>query len=280
MFYLLKIFIQMKILLNKSDLNEALYNISSLGFVPTMGSLHEGHISLIKKSLKECKKTIVSIFVNPKQFNNKVDYNKYPKNNKRDLIILRKLKVNFVYLPNNKDVFSIKRDFFIKLNNNEKILCAKYRKGHFEGVISVMKQLTNLIKPSKVFMGEKDFQQYLLVKKYIKKILKIEIIVCKTIRENNKLAFSSRNILLKKKEFKIAGQIAKDLISFKKKLIKNKEVKKLILNKKEELKNSYNIRIEYFELRNKKDLSLSKSIKNSKLFIAYFLSKVRLIDNF
>ncbi len=270
----------MKILLNNNDLNEALYGVSKLGFVPTMGSLHKGHISLIKKSLKHCNRTIVSIFVNPKQFNNKSDYKRYPRNNKRDLAILKKLRVDYVYLPKKKHIYDTKNIIKSKLINREKILCAKYRKGHFEGVISVMKQLTNLIKPSKVFMGEKDFQQYLLVKKYIKKILKIEIIVCKTIRENNKLAFSSRNILLKKKEFKIAGQIAKDLISFKKKLIKNKEVKKLILNKKEELKNSYNIRIEYFELRNKKDLSLSKSIKNSKLFIAYFLSKVRLIDNF
>ena len=92
----------MKILLNNNDLNEALYSTSNLGFVPTMGSLHKGHISLIKKSLKECKKTIVSIFINPTQFNDLRDFKRYPKNHKRDLSILRKLKIDFVYLPKKK----------------------------------------------------------------------------------------------------------------------------------------------------------------------------------
>ena len=270
----------MKILLNKSDLNEALYNISSLGFVPTMGSLHEGHISLIKKSLKECKKTIVSIFVNPKQFNNKVDYNKYPKNNKRDLIILRKLKVNFVYLPNNKDVFSIKRDFFIKLNNNEKILCAKYRKGHFEGVLDVMDRLTKMINPNKIYMGEKDLQQLYLVKKYIEKNYKSKIISCETIRSENKLALSSRNLHLRKIDKIKAGIIAREILIFKKNISKSKNIFKLLKAKKKELEKQYKINIEYFELRNRINLKISQKLKNSKIFLAYYLNNIRLIDNF
>ena len=131
----------MKILLNNSDLNEALYGISNLGFVPTMGSLHKGHISLIKKSLKECNKTVVSIFVNPTQFNNKNDYKKYPRNKKKDLLILKRLKVNFVYLPSKKHVYKSKLKIRSKLTKKEKILCAQFRKGHFEGVINVMKRL-------------------------------------------------------------------------------------------------------------------------------------------
>ena len=114
----------MKILLNKIDLNEALFGISNLGFVPTMGSLHQGHISLIKYSKKQCKKTIVSIFVNPTQFNNKKDYTKYPKNKKKDLSILKKLKVDFVFLPNINDIYNFKRK--IKIPKKDKILCAKY----------------------------------------------------------------------------------------------------------------------------------------------------------
>ena len=114
----------MKILLNKNDLNEALKNVSNLGFVPTMGSLHSGHISLINRSKKECTKTIVSIFINPTQFNNKRDYKNYPRNIKRDLSILKKLKVNFVFLPNNKDIYNYKRK--IKIAKKDKILCAKY----------------------------------------------------------------------------------------------------------------------------------------------------------
>ena len=105
----------MKILVSKNDLNEALYDVSNLGFVPTMGGLHKGHISLIKKSLKECKKTIVSIFINPTQFNNKNDYKNYPRNNKKDLSILKKLKINFLYMPKVKDIYYFKRKSSISL---------------------------------------------------------------------------------------------------------------------------------------------------------------------
>ena len=270
----------MKILLNNIDLNEALFGNSNIGFVPTMGSLHDGHISLIKKSLKLSNKTIVSIFINPKQFNNKEDYKKYPRNIKKDLKILKKLKVDFVYLPKIKDIYETKSKIKIKLNKQDKILCAKYRKGHFEGVIEVMSRLTKIVNPSKIFMGEKDFQQLLLVKRYIEKKFKLKIISCKTIRDKNKLALSSRNILLNKKNFNKAGKIAKNLIIFKKKLLKKKNLNNLIFIKKSELKEKYNIKIDYFELHNIKNLKLTNKIKNAKIFIAYYINKVRLIDNF
>ena len=213
----------MKTLLNNIDLNEAFFGNPNIGFVPTMGSLHEGHISLIKKSLKLSNKTIVSIFVNPKQFNNKKDYKNYPRNTKKDLKILKKLKVDFVYLPKIKDIYKSKDKIKIKLSKQDKILCAKYRKGHFEGVIEVMTRLTKIINPSKIFMGEKDFQQLLLVKRYIEKNFKSKIISCKTIRDKNKLALSSRNVLLNKNNLNIAGKIANNLIIFKKKLLKKKK---------------------------------------------------------
>ena len=182
----------MKILLNNNDLNEALENVSNLGFVPTMGSLHKGHISLIKQSKKKCNKTIVSIFVNPKQFNNKNDFKKYPRNRKKDLSILKRLKVNYVYLPSVKEIYKVKRSSKNTILKKDKILCAKYRKGHFEGVIDVMERLIENIKPQKIFMGEKDFQQLYLLKKYLRKHSS-KIIQCKTIREKNKLALSSRS---------------------------------------------------------------------------------------
>ena len=165
----------MKILLNNIDLNEALFGNSNIGFVPTMGSLHDGHISLIKKSLRLSNKTIVSIFINPKQFNNKEDYKKYPRNIKKDLKILKKLKVDFVYLPRVIDIYKGKNKIKIKLNKQDKILCAKYRKGHFEGVIEVMTRLTKIVNPSKIFMGEKDFQQLFLVKKHIENNFRFEV---------------------------------------------------------------------------------------------------------
>ena len=270
----------MKILLNKNDLNEALNDVSNLGFVPTMGSLHKGHFSLIKKSLKECNKTIVSIFVNPTQFNNKQDYKNYPKNPKKDLSILRKLNVDFVFFPDEKQIYTKRNKSKVKLLRKDRILCAKYRKGHFEGVIDVMDRFTDMINPKKIFMGEKDFQQFYLVKKYIEKKYRSKIIQGKTIRNKNKLALSSRNLHLKKMELKKAEKITKNLISFKKNLMRKKNVKELIINKKNELKKIYNISIDYLELRNKSNLQSSSKIKNSKIFIAYYIGKVRLIDNF
>ena len=156
----------MKILLNNNDLNEAINSGSNLGFVPTMGGLHKGHISLIKKSLKKCSKTIVSIFINPTQFNNKKDYDNYPRNSKKDFLILQKLKIDFLYLPNVNEVYKFKRKSKIKINKKDKILCAKQRKGHFEGVIDVMDRLTKIIKPNKIFMGEKELQQIHLIRIY------------------------------------------------------------------------------------------------------------------
>ena len=270
----------MKTLLNNIDLNEALFGNSNIGFVPTMGSLHDGHISLIKKSLKLSNKTIVSIFVNPKQFNNKEDYKRYPRNLKKDLKILKKIKVDFVYLPKIKDIYKSENKIKIKLKKQDKILCAKYRKGHFEGVINVMTRLTEIINPTKIFMGEKDFQQLLLVKKYVEKNFKSKIISCKTIRDKNKLALSSRNLLLNQVNLTKAGKIARELITFKKKLFKKKVSKNLIFRKKMEIEKNYMINIEYLEMRDSRNLKVTYNTNDSKIFIAYYLNKIRLIDNF
>ena len=270
----------MKILLNNIDLNEALFKKSNIGFVPTMGSLHKGHISLIKKSINQCNISIVSIFVNPTQFNNKKDYKKYPRNIKKDLKILRKLGVDFAYIPTKENIYNSKNKLKIKLCKKEKILCAKFRKGHFEGVIDVMTRLTSTIKPSKIFMGEKDLQQLFLVKKYIEKNFESKIVSCKTVRDINKLALSSRNSLLDKSSLIKAGRISRNLISFKNQISKKLNLKKLIDIKKKNLEQLYNIKIEYLELCNINKLQSTEKLKNSKLFIAYYINKVRLIDNF
>ena len=270
----------MKILLRNNDLNEALSGISNIGFVPTMGSLHKGHISLIKKSLNNCNKTVVSIFINPTQFNNKKDFKRYPRNLKKDLKILKRLKVDFVYTPNKNQVYSSKNKIKIHLSKKDKILCARYRKGHFEGVIDVMTRLTKIVKPSKIFMGEKDLQQLILVKKYIENNFKSKIVLCKTIRDRNNLALSSRNLLLSNKNLIKAGKISKEIFAFKKKILKKKITKKLILEIKNKLEKIYDINIEYLEVRNKKNLQLSNKINNSKIFLGYYLNDIRLIDNF
>ena len=280
MFYLLNILIQMKILSDNTSLFKSLRQFSDLGFVPTMGGIHNGHLSLINKSNKFCKKTIVSIFINPKQFNNKNDLKSYPQNIKKDLQILKiSKKVDFVYLPKFKDIYNDKKKSKIKLPKKDKILCAKFRKGHFEGVLDVMDRLTRIVNPKKIFMGEKDFQQLYLVKKLLEKKYKTKVISCKTIRDKNNVALSSRNFLLNKSQLKVAACIYKNVSKIKSNMKNRKNITNFLEHKKNKLKNSYKIKIDYLELRNKKNLKLSKTTNNSKLFIAYHLKNVRLIDN-
>ena len=270
----------MKILLNNTSLFESLRPFNDLGFVPTMGGIHKGHLSLINKSNKLCKKTIVSIFVNPKQFNSKKDLRSYPRNIKKDLNILKKSKkVDFVYLPKFKDIYKDKKKSKITLLKKDKILCAKFRKGHFEGVLDVMNKLTKIINPQKIFMGEKDFQQLYLVKKHLEQKYKTKVISCKTIRNRNNVALSSRNLLLNKSNLILASKIYEKLVSIKKNTKNKKNIRNFLNLQKKELKNNYKIKIDYLELRNINNLKISSTKKNSRLFIAYYLNNVRLIDN-
>ncbi len=270
----------MKILLNNKSLFESLRPFNDLGFVPTMGGIHKGHLSLINKSKKLCKKTIVSIFVNPKQFNNKKDLRSYPRNIKKDLKILKESKkVDFVYLPKFKDVYKDKKKSKITLLKKDKILCAKFRSGHFEGVLDVMNKLTKIINPQKIFMGEKDFQQLYLVKKQLERIYKTNVIPCKTIRDKNNVALSSRNFLLNKSSLEIAAKIYKKIVRIKKNIKNKKNISNFLKLQKKELKNNYKIKIDYLELRNIHNLKISNTNKNSRLFIAYYLNNIRLIDN-
>ena len=270
----------MKLFTNKKQLQKEIRKFNNISFVPTMGALHRGHESIIRKSVKGSGKTLVSIFVNPKQFNSRKDFKKYPRNIKKDLSILKKLKVNFVYLPGKKHVYHSRRKSKIKLDKKDQILCAKFRKGHFEGVIDVMDRLTNLIKPSKIFMGEKDMQQLYLVKNYIKNRYKSKIIPCKTIRDKEGFALSSRNLLLSKIEIKKARNLINHIFDFKNKLKNQKNIFKLLQQKKRKLDQLFDVKVEYLELRNIKNLKISSKTQSSKIFIAYYIDKVRLIDNF
>ena len=269
----------MKIILNSTDLKKELKNNHNLGFVPTMGSIHKGHESLILRSKKECKSTLISIFVNPTQFNSKKDLNSYPRNIKRDLSILKKLNVDYVFIPRINDIYCHKRKKKIKLIKSDLVLCAKFRKGHFEGVLDVMDRLINLVSPNKIFMGEKDYQQYHLVKKFIKYRYKTKIVMCSTVRSANKIALSSRNFSLNKNYLLTAGKIVKELLKTKEKISRVTNVVKYLDSIKKYLTIKYKIKIQYLELRNINNLKKSNALKNSKIFIAFYLGKVRLIDN-
>jgi pantoate--beta-alanine ligase len=271
----------MKIILKNRDLNKILEPFNDIGFVPTMGGIHEGHISLIKRSIQSNKKTIVSIFVNPKQFNDIKDFKSYPSNIEKDLAILKKIKkLDFIYIPKFKDIYENKKQSNIKINKKDKILCAKYRKGHFEGVIDVMNRLTLLIRPKKIFMGKKDFQQFFLVKNYIEKRFNTKVIGCKTIRNNNKLALSSRNFLLNKQELKDLEKISKTFLNLKNKIKNSKNINSFLKKSKNDLEKFFNIKIEYLENRNTKNLTISNKYRGSKVFLSYYYKNIRLIDNF
>ncbi len=260
-----------------NKLNKEVNFKADIGFVPTMGALHEGHVSLIKKSQKKCKKTLVSIFINPAQFNNKKDYKKYPKNIQNDLKLLNNLKVDYVLIPSIKDVYGNKKKRKFIISKSNKILCAKYRPGHFEGVLSVINQFIKKLKINKIFLGEKDYQQYILIREFLKKNSNVKTILCKTIRMKNGLAYSSRNRLLNQKSIKASALLVSNVKKLFNLLRKNLNNKILINNF---INRNKVFNIEYLELRNKNNLSKKINKKNVKIFIAFYIQGVRLIDNF
>ena len=260
-----------------NKLNKEVNFKADIGFVPTMGALHQGHVSLIKKSQKKSKKTLVSIFVNPAQFNNKKDYKKYPKNIQKDLKLLKNLKVDYVLIPTVKDVYGNKSKKKFKISKSNKILCAKYRPGHFEGVLGVINQFIKKLEINKIFLGEKDYQQFILIREFLKKNSNVKTILCKTIRMKNGLAYSSRNGLLNRSSIKKSALIVskvRKLFNLLRKNLNNKPIINNFLNKNKEFN------IEYLELRNKNNLGKKINKKNVKIFIAFYVQGIRLIDNF
>jgi len=268
----------MKIILQKKNLLKLIKDQKNLGFVPTMGGLHLGHISLIKKSTKLCDKTIVTIFVNKPQFNKKDDFKKYPRSIKKDVNILKKLKIDFLYLPSHKEIYSSGINKNIKINSLSKKLCGKFRPGHFRAVVDVVDKFIKIINPKRIFFGEKDMQQLKIIEDYVKRNYKeIKITPCKTIREKNGIAFSSRNFLLSSKDKKIASRIYKYIIENKNRLINDNVSIKII--KKNILRIGAD-KIDYIEVLNISKLIKPYNKKNKyRIFIAYYLKKVRLIDN-
>lgn len=252
---------------------------ANIGFVPTMGHLHKGHISLIKASKKKCDKTIVSIFVNPSQFNKKKDFNTYPRKINSDIRILKELNVEYVLIPTVDDIYKTKKEMRIKIKNSDKILCSKYRPGHFEGVLGVISIFLKNIKAKYLFLGKKDFQQIFIIKKYLGKKFKIKIVSCETIRLKNTLAFSSRNKLLSKKNIQKAINISKILINFYNTVNTDFSMVKKLKKIKEKI-SLISSRVEYLEIRNKYNLSKNINKKNFKIFVSYYINNIRLIDNF
>jgi len=254
-----------------------------IGFVPTLGGLHKGHFELIKLAKKKTDIVVLSIFLNPLQFNSKNDFIKYPSNLNSDKREINKKKVNILYLPSMKEVFPSKRIKRIKASSKSNKLCGKFRKGHFDGVVTVLKSLFEQVLPNIAFFGEKDFQQNLIIKDLILKYkLKIKIITIPTVRDSNGLAYSSRNNLLNNKQKKIASFLFKTIkeISFEAKKNLNKLNNLKLIGKKRLINYGFS-KIDYLEIYNENNLS-KKNIKknNLRVFVAACIGKTRLIDNY
>ena len=270
----------MKIFRNKKKLIKEISNFRDIAFVPTMGALHDGHLSLIKKAKKRSKKVLVSIYVNPKQFSKKNDFKKYPRKLNKDISILRKIKINYLYIPTTKDVYTFNPKIEIYLNKFARILCGKFRPGHFKGVLDIVNRFLEIIRPKLIFLGLKDFQQLSLIESHIiKNKIKTKVVRCATIREGNGLALSSRNIKLQKEDLLKTGNIYK-FIKNNKKLILNKILKKKKLEIVSKIIKLGANKVDYIECIDLDKRKVSKNL-NSKfnVFIAYYISKVRLIDN-
>ncbi|SRX73261.1 pantoate--beta-alanine ligase [Aequorivita antarctica] len=277
----------MVIYTQKETMVQALSSVAKndkIGFVPTMGALHKGHISLVVNALNENHLVVVSIFVNPTQFNNNTDLAKYPRTPEDDISLLKNLKGELiVYLPEVSDLYddsvSAKKYNFGGLENEME---GKHRKGHFDGVGTIVSKLLRIVKPNIAYFGEKDFQQLQIVKKLVAiEKLPVKIMGCPILREKNGLAMSSRNKRLSAKQFEEATIIYKTLNEVREKF-SSKSIKELNALVAERFLQNPNLKLEYFEIANEETLKTAKQKNKSskyRAFIAAFAGEVRLIDN-
>jgi pantoate--beta-alanine ligase len=255
----------------------------TIGFVPTMGALHEGHLSLIKESVKDNDVTVCSIFVNPIQFNNKQDLEKYPHNLEEDSRLLQTGGCDYVFIPENREIYP---DGTPELNVNfgslDKVLEGKFRPGHFRGVAIVVQRLFEIITPDNAYFGMKDYQQLLVIRHLVSTLgIPVKIHACPTLREHDGLAMSSRNLRLTIGEREMAALIFRTLQKSKEKVgkIPVKQLREWAIKR---INSNPAFQVEYFEIVNKNDLHILESWKEKENAIActaVFLGDVRLIDN-
>jgi len=274
----------MKIVENKKKLDTLIREIRKkdikIGLIPTMGSIHEGHLSLIEQSKKADCFSVASIFVNPTQFNDLEDFKNYPKNKEDDINKLKLVECDALYFPQTQELYPNEVKSKKTIFDYRDILCDRFRPGHFDGVTTVVKSLFDLVKPHKVFFGEKDFQQLKLIKKVIEKnILPIKLISCPSIRSNNGMSISSRYNNFSLKEKKILDKIAIKINLCVKELRKN--INLSFLEKLNQELQYYDVnKIDYLEIREEENLQLTEKKTKARLFVAFYLGKIRIIDNF
>lgn len=254
----------------------------SIGFVPTMGALHQGHLSLVEQAGKQSEFVVVSIFVNPTQFNNKSDLERYPRDLEKDLQLLGTSSCQLVFAPEVEEVYPRPDTRHFDFGTLEQVMEGKYRPGHFNGVAQVVSRLFEIIKPDKAFFGQKDFQQLAIINEMVRKLkLPVQIIPCPIIREEDGLAMSSRNMLLSPVQRHNAAHISATLFEAvnKRGTLSVEEVCHWVISRINE--NEY-LNTEYFEIVNSQTLLPVTTWEEPGVkvgCIAVHCGKVRLIDN-
>lgn len=255
----------------------------SVGFVPTMGYLHDGHQSLIKKAYEENDRIVVSIFVNPMQFGPTEDLDTYPRDLERDSKICKDAGANLIFHPEDKEMY--KNDFltFVDVNGLTEGLCAKSRPIHFRGVCTVVTKLLNIVYPDRIYFGQKDAQQLAIIKRMVRDLnIDVEVIGCPIVREEDGLARSSRNVYLSTEERKAATILNKSLSKAKTLIENGEKSSEVIINQIKETINSEPLaRIDYVEVVDSLSMEKVKYIEKSVLVaMAVYIGETRLIDNF
>ncbi len=257
-------------------------NDQTIGFVPTMGALHEGHLKLVRESRAKNNVTVVSIFVNPAQFSPSEDLDKYPRPFEQDKKLLENEKVDYLFYPDVKTIYPDGFQTNVAITKLSNIFEGKSRPGHFNGVATVVLKLFNLIQPTNAYFGQKDFQQSVIIKQMVQDLnLSININVVSTVRDQDGLALSSRNIFLNTQERLQALSLYQSLLLAKKLiLIGNKNVQTIKTKIKNYLQKYKLVRLDYIEICNPQNLSPVKIIsKKAVILIAAYVGKTRLIDN-
>lgn len=264
----------------KAFLNQKWGSVS-IGLVPTMGALHAGHLSLIEASKKENGLTICSIFVNPAQFNNPKDLEKYPRTLERDIEMLKKAGCDVVFAPEAKDMYETDPTIKLEFGDLDKILEGKFRPGHFSGVALVVAKFFNLVKPTIAYFGQKDFQQFKIIERLVKELkFDLQLKPMPILREPNGLAMSSRNMRLNEHERKKATVLFQSLADAKKSLRAGTSLSKVKEMVKQKCESVETVKLEYFELASAENLKALESVTDKAiLLIAAYVGEVRLIDN-
>jgi len=262
-------------------LNELRASGKSIGFVPTMGALHDGHLSMIKLAKQKADVIVCSIFVNPTQFTDKKDLENYPRPVDDDIRKLEEVNCHVLFIPGVNEMYSSDEKWNIELGNLDKILEGKIRPGHYQGVTQIVKKLFDTINPHYAFFGQKDYQQFMVISYMVKKLfVKIKLILCPIIRETDGLAMSSRNIYLSPDDRKNALALFKALNKVKEQF-KSKAIPQIKKEVESYLKSAPGIEIEYFEIFNANSFVATSSKRPVSLIalVAAKVGSIRIIDN-